>query len=297
VLLRLARLFDRIERIWEGPTMRRGVAALVVGVFVATVILVELARRGALPDALVEHLPHSHFGAVSVAFWWLLAFEVVGLVLGLARSVANAAGKQFEIFSLILLRHSFEEFGHMPEPISWSAATHPVLLMVANAFGALLVFVVLGFYYAVQRHRPITRDARDARSFIAAKKVIALVLLAVFAVEAATALRAEGAHFFESFYTVIVFADVLIVLLSLRYSASYTVVFRNSGLAVATVLLRVALSAPPFYNAALGLASAVFALGVTIACNRFAAVIPAEPDEHAKPHLAGPAPATERVAP
>ncbi len=32
----------------------------------------------------------------------------------------------------------------------------------------------------------------------------------------------------------LIFADVLVVLISLRYSASYHVVFRNSGLAVAT---------------------------------------------------------------
>ena len=102
------------------------------------------------------------------------------------------------------------------------------------------------------------------------------------------ALRNEDLHFFETFYTVIVFADVLIVLLSLRYSASYHVVFRNSGLAVATVLLRVALAAPPFYNAALGLAAALFALGLTIACNRIAPVLPGESEhEPARARLAG----------
>ena len=40
----------------------------------------------------------------------------------------------------------------------------------------------------------------------------------------------------EPFYTLLVFADILVVLLSMRYSASYQVVFRNSGLAVATMV-------------------------------------------------------------
>jgi hypothetical protein len=67
-----------------------------------------------------------------------------------------------------------------------------------------------------------------------------------------------------------VFADVLMVLMSLRYSSAYHVVFRNSGLAVATVLLRLALAAPAYWSALLGLAAALFALGLAVACNRFA---------------------------
>ncbi len=76
-------------------------------------------------------------------------------------------------------------------------------------------------------------------------------------------------HFFEPFYTLLIFADILVVLLSLRYSATYQVVFRNSGLAVATVLLRAALSAPPYLNAALGLAAALLALTLAAAYRAF----------------------------
>jgi hypothetical protein len=51
--------------------------------------------------------------------------------------------------------------------------------------------------------------------------------------------------------------DVLIMLISLGYSGSYPVVFRSFGFAVATVLIRLALMAPPYVNALLGLASAL----------------------------------------
>jgi hypothetical protein len=67
---------------------------------------------------------------------------------------------------------------------------------------------------------------------------------------------------------VLVLADVLLVFLSLRYSASYRVVFRNSGLAVATVILRLGLAAPAFYNAGLGIAATAFALALTYAYGR-----------------------------
>lgn len=268
--------FDAIEALWESARTRKAVAAALAVGYVGAILAVEASQRGWLPVPLRVRAAHGHFVAVEVALYLLLAFEVVGLVLGLAQSVANAAGKQFEIFSLILLRHSFEEFANLGEPVVWANAREPVLRMLSDGFGALAIFVVLGFYYAAQRHRPISDDARDRQGFIAAKKVVALVLLAVFAWLGVRAVIADRAAFFEPFYTVLVLADVLLVFLSLRYSSAYHVVFRNSALAVATVLLRVALSAPAYANAALGIAASVFALALTLAQNRLGPALSGE---------------------
>lgn len=73
--------------------------------------------------------------------------------------------------------------------------------------------------------------------------------------------------FFEVFYTVLVFSDVLIVLISLRYSSDYRIVFRNSGSAAATILIRLALTAPPYVELLLGLGAAGFALALSVAYN------------------------------
>jgi hypothetical protein len=276
ILAPVVATFDRIEQTWESPRARRSVAALLALVYLGALAAVELSQRGWLPGPLRVRSTHGHFVAVELALYLLLSYEVVGLVLGIAQSVANAAGKQFEIFSLILLRHSFEEFGHLGEPVVWEHARVPVLHMLANGFGALAIFVLLGFYYATQRHRPLTEDAGDRASFVATKKLVALSLLALFAGLAIRAAFQEDPLFFEPFYTVLVLADVLLVFLSLRYSSAYNVVFRNSGLALATVLLRLGLTAPPFLNAALGVAAAAFALALTLAYNRFGPVIGAE---------------------
>src|SRR5512144_3272009 len=98
------RLFDWLERGWESAAARRLVAAGLVGAFLATLVAVELGRHGLLPPALAAAAGPNHFHAVQAAFYLLLAYEVLGLVFGLARSVSNATGKQLEIFSLILLR-------------------------------------------------------------------------------------------------------------------------------------------------------------------------------------------------
>ena len=86
--------------------------------------------------------------------------------------------------------------------------------------------------------------------------------------------------YFEIFYTLLIFADVLIVLISMRYSIAYPVVFRYFGFAVATVLIRLALTAPRFIDAGLGIVAALFAVGLTWVYNLAVAARtePARPD-------------------
>lgn len=268
-------LFDRLERVFSGGALRRTVSGMLVASFVLALVVIELGRRGVFGGRLAAALPGSHFYAVALVFNLLLSFEVAALVFAIVQSVSNAAGRQFEIFSLILLRRSFEAFAGLDEPVHWLQAKEATLLMLGDAGGAILIFVALGFYYAVQKHRPLSGDQGDRASFVVAKKLIALMVLAALAALACQSLwvltvRLEAHSFFEAFYSLLIFADVLVVLISLRYSASYQIVFRNSGLAVATVLLRVALTAPPPMSGLLGVVALLFALALTMAYNRFA---------------------------
>jgi hypothetical protein len=61
-----------------------------------------------------------------------------------------------------------------------------------------------------------------------------------------------------------IFSDILIILVSMRYSTSYLITFRNSGFAVATVFIRLALMSPPPYSALLGIGSALFVMGISL---------------------------------
>ncbi len=268
--------FDRLEGYWESASGRRQTANLLLLVFLVTLVVIEFNRQGWLPAFLAEGMSTTHFAAVSLAFTFFLIIEIVGLVFALAQSVANAAGKQFEIFSLILLREAFKEFQYFEEPIAWEEIREPVMHMLADAGGALVIFVIIGFYYRAQLHRKITADPDAQTNFVAAKKIIALLLLAAFAFIGLNdlwllATGQEVYPFFKTFYTVLIFSDVLIVLLSLRYTATYNVVFRNSGFALATVTLRIALAAPVYVNVLLGIAASFFVLGLTYAYNTFQA--------------------------
>ncbi|NTW48627.1 MAG: hypothetical protein HGB19_02615 [Chlorobiales bacterium] len=273
-LSRVDSLFNSLEHFWEHKRTERIAANILIIVFLGMVSLIELRHQGWLPEAFAEALPSSHYYAINIAFSMLLGLEVLGLVFSLANSVADSVGKQFEILSLILLRQSFKEFIYFNEPLKWSEASKPVLHILSDAGGGLLVFLLLGLYYKLQQHRAITLNPIAAANFIASKKLMALLLLVIFTgigiMDAVLYLTHEPTFdFFATFYTILVFSDVLLVLVSLRYSSSYQVVFRNSGFAVATVVVRLALTAPPYLNVLLGVGAVVFALGITVAYNRF----------------------------
>lgn len=278
------RIFDGLEQRWSSPRTARAAGTILIAVFLLALPAIELNREGRLSPALSDLLPVNHFYAVDLAFTLLLFFEVLSLVFTLARSVSFSVGKQFEILSLILVRQTFKEFTRFPEPVTWEHVRPAILDMAAVAFGALLIFVVLGFYYRFQRHLPISADPDERWSFVASKKLTALALLAVFGALGLwdlrrAALGQDSYPFFETFYTVLIFADVLLVLLSLRYSSTYAIVFRNSGFAVSTVFLRLALTSPHHIKALMGLLAALFALSLTLAYNRFAPDLAAEEEE------------------
>lgn len=285
-MVRLESVFDFLEGRWESFSTQRRVASLLVVVFVLGLILVEVRNRGWVPAGANYRLPSNHFEAILLPFTLLLLAEVVSLVFALARSVSAAVAKQLEIMSLILIRQSFKELTYLPEPIVWDATsaeiTRRVLYILSDSLGALAIFALLVVYVRLQRHQPISADADEQRSFVLAKKAIALLLLGSLLIMGgngawAAATGAETYDFFEAFYTLLIFADILMVLISLRYSIAYPVVFRYFGFAVATVLVRLALTAPRVVDAGLGIAATLFAIALTWVYNLAAPVVSDDP--------------------
>ncbi|MBI4805168.1 MAG: hypothetical protein HY795_08025 [Desulfovibrio sp.] len=267
-------IFEPMVRFWEDPKTERTISASLVIIFLASLAGIELKRQGLLPAWMASFTPDHHFHAVSVAFSMVLIMEVIGLILILPCSFSKAMGKQFEILSLILLRNSFKELVNLPEPIHITADWTPILHIVANGVGALVIFGLLGVYDRLQQpQRKLARSGHARYAFIASKKIVALILLGVFAALGVRAIWEGLVHkptfdFFDTFYTVLVFADILLVLLSQRFIPGYLAVFRNSGYALATLGIRLALAAPPYYNTLLGIGAALYAVGLTWTFNR-----------------------------
>jgi hypothetical protein len=262
-------LFDRLDKQWESPRVSRWISNLVVAFFLGGMLIAFLAYVG-LPIPFGEISP---FFAIELAFNVLLIFEVLGLIFLIPKSVADAVGKQFEIISLLLLRDAFKEFGHYLGDLSWEAEFLLELLpIVSDAFGAILVFLITGIFYRMQRHQRITQSYEEQVNFVSIKKLISITLTLIFVLlgvlDMINTFQSNQIVFsIKTFYTLLIFADVFILLFSLRYSTKYYNLFRYSSFALATIFLRLTLSAPAFYNVLLAVIAGLMVLGVTAIYN------------------------------
>ncbi|MCP4339170.1 MAG: hypothetical protein GY799_09860 [Desulfobulbaceae bacterium] len=266
-------IFDPLHHLWEHEKMLRKISFGLVLFFVFSIISIELNRQNLLPGALALAVPKNHFFAVQAAFTVVLILEVISLVFTIPCSFSRSVGKQFEILALILMRNAFKKLSYFPEPITFSGNEQAILNILSDGFGALLIFTLLGCYYIAQAR---TTDERmqptDLYSFVAAKKGIALILLSIFIFmginsSIATLRGTPHVDFLHGFYTVLILTDILVVLISQCYQPSFHAVFRNSGFALSTLIIRIALAAPPFYNVLLGVAAALFAILLTLGSN------------------------------
>jgi ABC-type multidrug transport system fused ATPase/permease subunit len=266
--------FDQVEHAFEGASGQRRIGTLMVAVFLLGLTGIQLNRFGLLPPQIASITPTNHLEAIELVFTLLLVFEVLSLLFSLVYSVSISVGKQVEILSLVLLRDIFKEISNLHEPIIWKEVSGLVLDISALAFGALVIFVILNYYYRQIHQEPLSPDDKETASFIIAKKLIALLMMIGFLVILAynwwfSLFYGAKNQTFESFYTLLVFSDILIMLFSMRYGSSYRVAFRNSGFAVSTLLIRVALITPPLYSAMLGVGCALLVLGIRVAYNYY----------------------------
>jgi len=264
------RVFDFLDERWEGPRVSKWISNIVVTFFMVGLLagllsyleIVDLGER------------FTAFFAIELAFNVLLIFEVLGLIFLIPKSVADSVGKQFEIISLVLLRDAFKEFGHYLGEVNWEIGFLLELLpIVSDAFGAILIFLITGLFYRAQKHIRITKNHEEQKGFIGIKKLISIYLtisfigLGIFDI-----VSAYQTHTFiysiKLFYTLLIFTDVFILLFSLRYTSKYYNLFRYSSFALATIFLRLTLSAPAYYNALLAVIAGLMVLGVTYIYNK-----------------------------
>ena len=256
-------VYDNFEARWVKFQKSRIISNAVIIFFFVGIAISAASHYNLVPFKVGK------FFAIELAFSVLLLSEIFDLVFILTHSVADSVGKQFEIVSLILLRNSFKELGHLPDSIQWDLKTLIDLLpLIADAFGAVIIFLITVLFYRSQRHVQITNNDIEKSKFLIQKKLIASLLLIIFLTLAVFMfiefiLRGHIVNIFNSYYTALIFSDILILIISLRYSNLYIHLFRYSSFALATVIIRISLSAPKYFNVLLSIAAGLFVLLVS----------------------------------
>ncbi len=266
---RITYIFDPLQTFYEHERLFRKISVSLVFLFLCSLAVIELNRQGFLPTGLAAMVSTNHFFAVHAAFTVILILEVISLIFVLPCSFSRSLGKQFEILSLILIRNAFKELSYFAEPLTYLGNQDKVLHILANGFGALLIFALLGVYYKIQKRSEEDGRHIDLYGFVASKKAISLLLLVSFILMGGysayqTILGVEHPDFLHGFYSQLILTDILIVLVSQCFHPSAKMIFRNSGYALATLMIRIALIAPVYYNVLLGAAAMVFAILLTL---------------------------------
>jgi hypothetical protein len=260
--------YDGFENKWHSLQKTKLISNVVILFFVVGIVA-SLLSHFHLIDLKI-----GKFFAIELAFSVLLFIEVFDLFFIITHSVADSVGKQFEIISLILLRSAFKELGHLPLNIIWDLSSLQNLMpIIADALGAVIIFLITVLFYNKQRHAQITKSETERLHFVLQKKVIAALMIVFFLGQIIYSIflffttKTINQNIFNQLYTALIFSDILILILSLRYSNLYVHLFRYSSFALATVILRLSLSAPQYINVLLSISAGIFILLVSSVYN------------------------------
>ena len=250
--------------------------------------LILLARVAALPQPMADAVGTSLLSALYTPFSFVLFYEVLLLVLTLPSSLTVSLGKQFEIVSLILLRSVFKDVARFEDLTSLTSQSETLQAILWDMGGGLLMFGLLAGFYHVSQRNPRRLGLQSTAElpprvahFVAHKRALALLLAILLVVMAAGHLIGwlldsyqvvvfghisqldVDRIFYEDLFTVMVFVDVVVLLLSMELDSAYPMVFRNAGYVVSTILLRFSLSSGKPWNVYLAVLAVLF--GVLVA--------------------------------
>ena len=196
----------------------------------------------------------SPLSSLYTPFSILLAYEVYQLIRTIPESFSSSVGKQYEIATLLVVRDILKRLSNVEFQDGWVIDSDLGFLIVE-----CMAFLVL-FYTSLVYHR-IGKEVKNENlagdklsSFISSKEIIALLMLLVFVIITFTSMSGwiesvmEGKGsvnreiFFLDFFTFLILADILILLISYWFYTDFGNLARNTGFVLSTVVIRVAIS-------------------------------------------------------
>jgi hypothetical protein len=290
----LANAFDHVYSDQRREWLDHAVVNVSIAGFLVHLLLVFLARTLPNPPALLAAVGRNYLAAIYTPFSFILFYEVLMLIAALPHSTTQSIAKQYEIVSLIFIRRFFKDIAQLDD-IGKLAQLSPEVLPVFLDVGAgLFMFLLVTVFLHAGRRRPQrdthTEESAELKKFISRKKAIALALvvllvalaaysLVVFAFEDSQAIYQgtkltldPNTFFYTDLFTVMIFTDVLIVILSLSVSDRYELVFRNAAFVISTILIRFSLTTERRYSALLAVTGMVFGILTLVIYNYHARV-------------------------
>ena len=259
-----AALYDRILGHRANETLRHLCIRTAIFGFLLHLLLCLLYQLGFIDFSVqTSGLFDSYLDALYTPFSIFLAYEVYELIRTIPDSFTNSIGKQFEIITLLVVRDILKRLSDIDASVT-STVDDSITILAVECLAFLILFGTALFFSSAQRETNLmTNDSEELEKFISQKKLLAILLLLVYILTAIYSLstwtynvfEGDGSTnrtiFFLDFFTLLIMADILILLVSYHYITEFAHLARNTGFILSTVILRVAIASPGMSGAIL----------------------------------------------
>ena len=213
--------------------------------------------------------------AIYTPFSIILYYEIFLLIFYLPRSFTTSILKQFEIISLIVIRRIFYDIPKLDLGSNNWFENADNLQITYDLICILILFFLIYLFNYVKSNIDI-KKTKNIDKFIDSKKIISVLLIPVMIVlfiiglynwysigissNFASSFYYVNEVFYNTFFSILIIADVFILLLSFLYTERYSQIMRNTGFIICTILIRLSFSSTGFTNLLLIISSVLFGL-------------------------------------
>tara|TARA_B100000768_G_scaffold181374_1_gene204127 strand:+ start:327 stop:1196 length:870 start_codon:yes stop_codon:yes gene_type:complete len=214
--------------------------------------------------------------AIYTPFSIILYYEIFLLIYFLPRSFTTSILKQFEIISLIIIRRIFYDIPKL-DLDSGNWFDNPDNLQITyDLISILILFFLIYLFNLVKSRIQNKKGNKSIDQFIDSKKIISIalipVMLCLFIIgiynwysigmesNFASSFYYVNEIFYNTFFSILIIADVFILLLSFLYTERYSQIMRNTGFIICTILIRLSFSSTGLTNLLLIVSSVLFGL-------------------------------------
>jgi uncharacterized membrane protein (DUF373 family) len=229
-------------------------AFAVVGFFVHIVVwaLFETGNITITGDA--SELVKSPLSTLYTPFSILLVYEVYQLIRTIPDSFSSSVGKQYEIATLLVVRDILKRLSEVENSEGWKISSDLGFLLVECAAFLVLLYTSLTYFRISSSSEKPEQLTDDVAIFVEAKRGIANTMLLIFLATATYSFytwvdsvqdgggSVSRVIFFLDFFTFLILADILILLISYWFYTDFGNLARNTGFVLSTVIIRVAIS-------------------------------------------------------
>ncbi len=199
-------------------------------------------------------LVSSPLSSLYTPFSILLVYEVYQLIRTIPDSFSSSVGKQYEIATLLVVRDILKRLSEVESSEGWEISSDLGFLLVECAAFLALFYTSLTYFRISDKSTKSGDMSGDIAFFVEAKRLVANFMLIVFLLTAAysfftwiASVQDGGGSvsrviFFLDFFTFLILADILILLVSYWFYTDFGNLARNTGFVLSTVIIRVAIS-------------------------------------------------------